>query len=59
MDWIHYLIESDLRCLLRTVNIFVECTVSSMFLLLYSGAKLEQVLRDFLICGLEHVDQSI
>ena len=53
----NHLIKRNLRRCLRGIDIFVECAVSSVLLLLDSGAKFHQVFRHVLIRGLENINE--
>lgn len=53
------LIKGDLRGLLLRIHGLVESTIGIMPLLLHRGAKLEQILGDVLVRGLEDVDKPV
>lgn len=51
-------VKGDLGTLLTHVNVLEEGTVCAVGLLLDRGAKLQQFVRNGLVCGLEDVDES-
>lgn len=51
------IVEGDLGCLFICVNVLEECSVGIVLLLLDGGAKLQQRLWDFLLCGPQNIDQ--
>ena len=52
------IIKSNLRGLLRSLGVLVECSVGVMLLALDRGAKFEQRFGHFLLRRLEHVHQA-